>query len=191
MTNLDRILIEPNTRAGEALKPCSFCGSESKAAHRFSSLNTIPWVRVECQNLKCGAEGPLVAKIGERDGDCERYEAEAITAWNTRPLPQPSELVERLARVSHFLTECSNHALAQIVDEAAAQLDKLERADGADGPDRAVRGPLYQKPKWECASCVTPTTCAMGGRCMPIMGVQSDADVRKAYGIRARSQGGE
>ena len=67
-------------------------------------------------------------------------------------------------------------------------IDKLERADG---PDRAERGPLYQKPKWECASCVTPTTCAMGGRCMPIMGVQSDADVRKAYGIRARSQGGE
>lgn len=85
---------EPNTRAGEALKPCPFCGSEGKVIHRFSSFNTIPWVRVACQNPKCGAEGSLISKIGEMAGDCERYEAEAITAWNTRPLPQPSELVE-------------------------------------------------------------------------------------------------
>lgn len=84
-------MVKPNTRAGEALKPCPFCGSPAY--------------------MHCGSGRDYDRHVIKCDGDtgrvrCPVYpttgallpKAEAITAWNTRSLPQPSELVERLKR---------------------------------------------------------------------------------------------
>lgn len=84
---------EPNTRAGEALKPCPMCGL--KCAITLQQIDPKvgnPW-RISC-NACFLSTGQFI------------HEAEAITAWNTRPLPQPSELAnaktfthEELARI--------------------------------------------------------------------------------------------
>ena len=95
---------EPNTRAGEAL-PCPWCSGKGFA--QSPSLGHSSW-RVICDD--CCAEGPTVPSYNVDDP-----EAFCIIAWNnrignvamstwdhyaeehvdTRPLPQPSELVER------------------------------------------------------------------------------------------------
>ena len=62
---------EPNTRAGEALKPCLNCGCATVETLSFTSNRKAD--RAMCP--KCGIQGP-------------------ISSWNTRHLPQPSELVE-------------------------------------------------------------------------------------------------
>jgi hypothetical protein len=100
---------EPNTRAGEALKPCPWCSGKGFA--QSPSLGHSSW-RVICDD--CCAEGPTVPSYNVDDP-----EAFCIIAWNnrignvamstwdhyaeehvdTRPLPQPSELVERLLTV--------------------------------------------------------------------------------------------
>lgn len=68
---------EPNTRAGEALKPCPFCGVAAIPHHN--------------QNVSGGI---MVAHPGRTGCPLDGHYM-PITAWNTRPLPQPSELVER------------------------------------------------------------------------------------------------
>ena len=68
---------EPNPRAGEALKPCPFCGGEAVVEQQGTA---------RCSHIiactDCGAR----LETGEVWN--------AGSSWNTRPLPQPSELVE-------------------------------------------------------------------------------------------------
>lgn len=68
---------EPNTRAGEALKPCPFCGGEA-----------IPeqYVR-DGSGISCG---DCNTKIWEYHGPPHMPSAQdrCRVRWNTRPLPQ-------------------------------------------------------------------------------------------------------
>ncbi len=76
---------EPNTRAGEVLKPCPFCGSNKIYADQY--------VR-DGSGITCG---DCNTKIWEYHGPPHMPSPQdrCRVRWNTRPLPQPSELVER------------------------------------------------------------------------------------------------
>ena len=72
---------KPNTRAGEALKPCKRCG----AACRIEVFDSE---RVKATIWMCSNH----SHFGGTCPDQNAYLSEQD--WNTRPLPQPSELVE-------------------------------------------------------------------------------------------------
>mgnify|MGYP003441053730 CR=1 FL=1 len=76
---------EPNTRAGEALKPCERCGGKPMLCE--PNYADEGGTMVVCEDCDLAGDSFVLGEYGEG-------RAQAITAWNTRPLPQPSELVE-------------------------------------------------------------------------------------------------
>ena len=117
---------EPNTRAGEALKPCPnpWCDSvDFEAVPTEDSVQLLldtsrPRFAVYCQY--CPQQGPGADTL-----------AEAITAWNTRPLPQPSEFVAEVKRLTALADDHFRNArrLSEVVVAREAQIAKLQ-ADG-------------------------------------------------------------
>lgn len=74
----------------DPMEPCPFCGGDGELIERHNPMSK--WRHsVDCSSTTCGASGPV-----------EATKAEAVTAWNTRPLAarsMPSDLgrlVERL-----------------------------------------------------------------------------------------------
>jgi len=118
---------EPNTRAGEALKPCPFCGGEAVVEQQGTA---------RCSHIiactDCGAR----LETGEVWN--------AGSSWNTRPLPQPSELVAEVKRLTALADDHFRNArrLSEVVVARDAQIAKLQ-ADGdklAGALDRSRQG---------------------------------------------------
>jgi len=76
---------QPNTRAGEALKPCLHCGSAN--IEFMASATGRSSDRAMCGN--CGMQGPISSWNTRPQPELEWL---GCNAGNTRHLPQPSEL---------------------------------------------------------------------------------------------------
>lgn len=123
---------EPNTRAGEVLKPCPFCNSP--AYMQSGEGRDYDQFIIKCDGLSGSVRCPVYPTTGTL-----LPKAEAITAWNTRaqpelewlgcnpvaPRPQPSELVDKLLEMGNH--PCRAHLpMGATLREAAAQIAKLQ-----------------------------------------------------------------
>ena len=90
LREIDAALIQPlNRKVMGKLNPCPLCAGEAMAQENHWRDGNLRGGEPFCK--KCGLKMPR---------HWPRREADAITAWNTRPLTQPSELVELVGCIS-------------------------------------------------------------------------------------------
>ena len=100
---------EPNTRAGGALKPCERCGGKPTLCE--PNYADEGGTMVVCEDCDLASDSFVLGEYGEG-------RAQAITAWNTRPLPQPSELVDDDARLILRLAGVRNKLTPGAIERA-------------------------------------------------------------------------
>ena len=106
---------KPNTHAGEALKPCERCGGKPMLCE--PNYADEGGTMVVCEDCDLASDSFVLGEYGEG-------RAQAITAWNTRPLPQPSEVACDLSDFAPL----TNAALRVQITKLQADGNKLAGA---------------------------------------------------------------
>ena len=122
---------EPNTRAGEALKPCERCGGKPMLCE--PNYADEGGTMVVCEDCDLASDSFVLGEYGEG-------RAQAITAWNTRPLPQPSEVACDLSDFAPL----TNAALRAHIAKLQADGDKLAGAATALRDDMLMRAEMHK-----------------------------------------------